>query len=143
MIFLSLHYGVPAQAQRSGLRGEKEGQRNGADARRQVGVAEGSLSRRADAEGGLKIRAQLRPDLQGFGGGQPPTSEPRYMYIPRHCLPLLLFCPNSLDTTVLFNFVRTYSKTEQSSYFDLISMLPSFVFAIASIFPSTIFPVEV
>lgn len=77
MIFLSLHDGVPAQAQRSGLRGEKEGQRNGADARRQVGVAEWSLSRRADAGGGLKIRAQLRPDLQGFGGEQPPTSTRR------------------------------------------------------------------
>ena len=38
--------GVPAQAQRSGLRGEKEGQRNGADAHRQVGEAECSLSRR-------------------------------------------------------------------------------------------------
>ena len=47
-----------------------------------------SLRVTADAEGGLKIRAQLRPDLQGFGGGQPPTSEPRY--IPRHCLPLPL-----------------------------------------------------
>ena len=57
MIFLSLHYGVPEQAQRSGLRGEKEGQQNGADTRRQVGVAEWRLSRRADAEGGLKIRA--------------------------------------------------------------------------------------
>lgn len=32
--------GAPAQAQRSGLRGEKEGQRNGADAHRQAGVAE-------------------------------------------------------------------------------------------------------
>lgn len=38
--------GAPAQAQQSGLRGEKEGQRNGADARRQAGVAEWSLSRR-------------------------------------------------------------------------------------------------
>ena len=38
--------GAPAQAQRSGLRGEKEGQRNGADAHRQVGEAECSLSRR-------------------------------------------------------------------------------------------------
>jgi len=38
--------GAPAQAQQSGLRGEKEGQRNGADARRQAGVAECSLSRR-------------------------------------------------------------------------------------------------
>lgn len=38
--------GFPAQAQRSGLRGEKEGQRNGADAHRQAGVAECSLSRR-------------------------------------------------------------------------------------------------
>lgn len=45
-----------------------------------------SLRVTADAEGGLKIRAHLRPDLQGFGSGQPPTSEPRY--IPRHCLPL-------------------------------------------------------
>ncbi len=27
-----------------------------------------SLRVTADAEGGLKIRAQLRPDLQGFGG---------------------------------------------------------------------------
>ena len=41
----------------------------------------------ADAEGGLKNRAHLRPVLQGFGGGQPPTSTPRY--IPRHCLLLL------------------------------------------------------
>ena len=46
-----------------------------------------SLRVTADAEGGLKIRAQLRPDLQGFGGGQPPTSERRY--IPAHCLLLL------------------------------------------------------
>ena len=36
-----------------------------------------SLRVTADAEGGLKIRAQLRPDLQGFGGGQPPTSKRR------------------------------------------------------------------
>ena len=79
MIFLSLHYGVPAQAQRSGLCGEKEGQRNGADARRQVGVVEWSLSRRADAEGGLKEPAQLCRSLQGGGGGQPPTSE-RWVY---------------------------------------------------------------
>ena len=46
-----------------------------------------SLRVTADAEGGLKNRAHLRPVLQGFGGGQPPTSTPRY--IPRHCLPLL------------------------------------------------------
>ncbi len=38
--------GVPAQAQRSGLCGEKERQRNEADARRKAGVAECSLSRR-------------------------------------------------------------------------------------------------
>ena len=31
----------------------------------------------ADAEGGLKNRAQVRPVLQGFGGGQPPTSTRR------------------------------------------------------------------
>ena len=31
----------------------------------------------ADAEGGLKNRAHLRPVLQGFGGGQPPTSTRR------------------------------------------------------------------
>ena len=37
--------GDPTQAQRSGLRGEKEGQRNGADARRQAGEAQWSLSR--------------------------------------------------------------------------------------------------
>lgn len=43
------HNGAPTQAQRSGLRGEKEGQRNGADARRQAGVAEWSLSRRVEA----------------------------------------------------------------------------------------------
>ena len=36
-----------------------------------------SLRVTADAEGGLKIRAQVRPDLQGFGGGQPPTSTRR------------------------------------------------------------------
>lgn len=38
--------GAPAQAQRSGLPGEKEGQQNEADARRKVGAAECSLSRR-------------------------------------------------------------------------------------------------
>ena len=38
--------GFPAQAQRSGLRGEKEGQRNGADARQTAGAAECSLPRR-------------------------------------------------------------------------------------------------
>ncbi len=36
-----------------------------------------SLRVTADAEGGLKNRAQLRPVLQGFGGGQPPTSKRR------------------------------------------------------------------
>ena len=86
MIFLSLHYGVPAQAQQSGLRGEKEGQRNGADARRQVGVAEWSLSRRADAGGGLKIRTHLRRSLRGFGGGS--HQQARAGYIPAHCLPV-------------------------------------------------------
>ena len=69
--------GVPTQAQRSGLCGEKEGQRNGADARRQAGVAEWSLFRRADAEGGLKGPARPRRSLRGFGGGQPPTSTRR------------------------------------------------------------------
>ena len=38
--------GVPAQAQRSGLCGEKEGQRNGADLRRKAETAEYSSSRR-------------------------------------------------------------------------------------------------
>ena len=47
-----------------------------------------SLRVTADAVGGLKIRAHLRPVLQGFGGGQPPTSTRRY--IPGHCLPLLI-----------------------------------------------------
>ena len=36
-----------------------------------------SLRVTADAEGGLKNRAHQRPVLQGFGGGQPPTSEHR------------------------------------------------------------------
>ena len=36
-----------------------------------------SLRITADAEGGLKNRAHLRPVLQGFGGGQPPTSTRR------------------------------------------------------------------
>ena len=36
-----------------------------------------SLRVTADAEGGLKYRAHLRPVLQGFGGGQPPTSTRR------------------------------------------------------------------
>lgn len=38
-----------------------------------------SLRVTADAEGGLKNRAHLRPVLQGFGGGQPPTST-RWVY---------------------------------------------------------------
>ena len=60
-----------------------------------------SLRVTADAEGGLKNRAHQRPVLQGFGGGQPPTSTPRY--IPRHCLPL----PSTIATTVgvLSNFL--------------------------------------
>ncbi len=36
-----------------------------------------SLRVTADAEGGLKSRALVRPVLQGFGGGLPPTSERR------------------------------------------------------------------
>ena len=36
-----------------------------------------SLRVTADAEGGLKNRAHQRPVLQGFGGGQPPTSTRR------------------------------------------------------------------
>ena len=36
-----------------------------------------SLRVTADAEGGLKNRALQRPVLQGFGGGQPPTSTRR------------------------------------------------------------------
>ena len=40
------YMGRPAQAQRSGLRGEKEGQRNEADTRHTAGVAECSLPRR-------------------------------------------------------------------------------------------------
>ncbi len=48
-----------------------------------------SLRVTADAGGDLKGPAQLRRSLQGFGGGQPPTSTPRYIL--RHCLPLLLF----------------------------------------------------
>ena len=36
-----------------------------------------SLRVTADAEGGLKNRAHLSPVLQGFGGGQPPTSTRR------------------------------------------------------------------
>ncbi len=36
-----------------------------------------SLRVTADAEGGLKNRAHLRPVLQGFGGDQPPTSTRR------------------------------------------------------------------
>ena len=38
-----------------------------------------SLRVTADAGGGLKNRAHLRPVLQGFGGGQPPTST-RWVY---------------------------------------------------------------
>jgi len=40
----------------------------------------------ADAEGGLKIRAQLRPDLQGFGDDS--HQQASAGYIPAHCLPL-------------------------------------------------------
>ena len=47
-----------------------------------------SLRVTADAEGGLKIRAHQRPDLQGFGGGS--HQQARAGYIPAHCLPLLL-----------------------------------------------------
>jgi len=36
-----------------------------------------SLRITADAGGGLKNRAHQRPVLQGFGGGQPPTSKRR------------------------------------------------------------------
>ena len=42
----SVDNGAPAQAQRSGLRGEKEGQRSRADTRQPAGVAEHSLPRR-------------------------------------------------------------------------------------------------
>ena len=66
-----------------------------------------SLRVTADAEGGLKIRAHLRPDLQGFGGGQPPTSEPRY--IPRHCLPL----PNLCSSRCIFcSFLESFYQSD-------------------------------
>ena len=90
--------GVPTQAQRSGLCGEKEGQRNGADARRQVGVAEWRLSRRADAEGGLKIRAHQRPDLQGLGGGShQQASLGIYRGIACRYYRTLVLCPDILN----------------------------------------------
>ena len=54
-----------------------------------------SLRVTADAEGGLKIRAQLRPDLQGFGGGQPPTSMRR------------VYTGALLATTTTINFTLT------------------------------------
>ena len=40
----------------------------------------------ADAEGGLKNRAHLRPVLQGFGAVS--HQQARAGYIPVHCLPL-------------------------------------------------------
>ena len=46
-----------------------------------------SLRVTADAGGGLKIRALMRPDLQGFGGVS--HQQASAGYIPAHCLPLL------------------------------------------------------
>ncbi|MDE6995727.1 MAG: hypothetical protein K2P41_15135, partial [Lachnospiraceae bacterium] len=54
-----------------------------------------SLRVTADAEGGLKIRAHQRPDLQGFGGGS--HQQARAGYIPAHCLPLLPYQPHSIN----------------------------------------------
>ncbi len=76
MIFLSLHFGVPTQAQRSGLRGERRSKGANTVFAASGNEVERTLRRRADAEGGLKNRAQVRPVLQGFGGGRPPTSTP-------------------------------------------------------------------
>ncbi len=58
--------GVPAQAQQSGLRGEKEGQRNGADARHQAGVAEWSLSRRGLGTPATRAATLEKLVKQGF-----------------------------------------------------------------------------
>ena len=60
------HNGAPAQAQRSGLRGEKEGQRNGADARLPAGAASWSLSRRGIGTAATRAGILERLVSQGF-----------------------------------------------------------------------------
>ena len=60
------HNGAPAQAQRSGLRGEKEGQRNGADARLPAGAASWSLSRRGIGTAATRAGILERLVNQGF-----------------------------------------------------------------------------
>ena len=60
------HNGVPAQAQRSGFRGEKEGQRNGANARLPAGAASWSLSRRGIGTAATRAGILERLVNQGF-----------------------------------------------------------------------------
>ena len=60
-----------------------------------------SLRVTADAEGGLKNRAHLRPVLQGFGGGQPPTST-RRVYTGA-LLATMVTAPKVRETSALFS----------------------------------------
>ena len=77
-----------------------------------------SLRVTADAEGGLKIRAHLRPDLQGFGDGQPQTSE-RRVYTGA-----LLAATLPTVLAVLFNFSFNQSNEFTWTYIKCICYLP-------------------
>ena len=77
-----------------------------------------SLRVTADAEGGLKIRAHLRPDLQGFGGGQPQTNE-RRVYTGA-----LLAATFPAVLAVLFNFSFNQSNKFTRTHIKCISDFP-------------------
>ena len=92
--------GDPAQAQRSGLRGEKEWQRNGADARVCEGVAECSLSRRG--LGTPATRAAILEKLVSTGFVERKKAKKTVSLIPANTgVSLITVLPEQLQSPLL------------------------------------------
>ncbi len=71
-----------------------------------------SLRVTADTEGGLKIRAHLRPDLQGVGAVS--HQHARAGYIPAHCLPLLKTSLKRLiSSTCAIRFTLAFQQAQK------------------------------
>ena len=92
--------GSPTQAQQSGLRGEKEGQQNGADARQTAGAAKCSLSRRG--LGTPATRAGILEKLVSTGFLERKKSKKTVQLLPSHdAISLITVLPEQLQSPLL------------------------------------------